>query len=85
MLTCGFEELSLSVLEIEGNVKGAGARIASAFFACALPLLKNHPFGNKKYVSLFVNSPYLVYNKVESMCADTVSNSISTFVRKNVK
>ena len=40
---------------------------------------------HKKYVSLFVNSPYLVYNKVESMCADTVSNSISTFVRKNVK
>ena len=49
MLTCGFEELSLSVLEIEGNVKGAWARIASAFFACALPLLKNHPFGNKLF------------------------------------
>ena len=49
MLTCGFEELSLSVLEIEGTVKGAGARIASAFYACALPLLKNHPFGNKLF------------------------------------
>ena len=23
-LTCGFEELSLSLLEIEGNVKGVG-------------------------------------------------------------
>ena len=25
MLTCGFEELSLSVLEIQGNVKQGGA------------------------------------------------------------
>ncbi len=38
MLTCGFEELSLSVLEIEGNVKGVGARIASAAFLHALYL-----------------------------------------------
>lgn len=48
-LTCGFEELSLSVLEIQGNVKGAGARLASAFFACTIPLLQNHPFGNKVF------------------------------------
>ena len=48
--TCGFEELSLSVLEMEGNVKGAGGHIAhSRFFACALPLPKNHPFGNKLF------------------------------------
>lgn len=38
MLTCGFEELSLSVLEIQGNVKGAGERIASAAFLHALDL-----------------------------------------------
>lgn len=50
MLTCGFEELSLSVLEIQGNVKGAGARLAlSLSFAYALPLPKNHPFGNKLF------------------------------------
>ena len=50
MLTCGFEELSLSVLEIWGNVKGGGERLAfSRFFACTLPLLKNHPFGNKLF------------------------------------
>lgn len=49
MLTCGFQELSLSLLEIQGNVKGAGARIASAFFACAIPLPKNHSFGNKLF------------------------------------
>ena len=36
MLTCGFEELSLSVLEIQGNVKCEGARIASAAFLHAL-------------------------------------------------
>ena len=34
-LTCGFEELSLSLLEIEGNVK-QGGRIASAAFLHAL-------------------------------------------------
>ena len=89
MITCGFEELSLSVLEIEGNVKGAGARIASALFCMHYSSAPKSSVWqqtfHKKYVSLFVNSPYLVYNKVESMCADTVSNSISTFVRKNVK
>ena len=32
-LTCGFEELSLSVLEIQGNVKGGdgGTLLAAAF------------------------------------------------------
>ena len=35
-LTCGFEELSLSVLEIQGNVKGAEARIARSPFLHAL-------------------------------------------------
>lgn len=50
MLTCGFEELSLSVLEIWGNVKGGGERLAfSRFFAYALPLPQNHPFGNKLF------------------------------------
>lgn len=50
MLTCGFEELSLSVLEIWGNVKCAGERLAfSLSFAYALPLPKNHPFGNKLF------------------------------------
>ena len=88
-LTCGFEELSLSVLEMEGNVKGAGEHLARspflhALFLCQKSSVWQQTF-HKKYVSLFVNSPYLVYNKVESMCADTVSNSISTFVRKNVK
>lgn len=49
-VTCGFEELSLNVLEIWGNVKGAGARLArSRFFAYALPLPQNHPFGNKLF------------------------------------
>ena len=38
MLTCGFEELSLSVLEIQGNVKGAGARIARNLFLHTLYL-----------------------------------------------
>ena len=88
MLTCGFEELSLSVLEIEGNVK-QGGRIARSLFCMRYSSAKKSSVWqqtfHKKYVSLFVNSPYLVYNKVESMCADTVSNSISTFVRKNVK
>lgn len=91
MLTCGFQELSLSLLEMQENVKGVdgGSELLQPFFACALPLPKKSSVWqqtfHKKYVSLFVNSPYLVYNKVESMCADTVSNSISTFVRKNVK
>ena len=49
MLTCGFEELSLSLLEIWGNVKGAGGALPATFFACAIPLLKNHPFGNKLF------------------------------------
>ena len=90
MLTCVFQELSLSVLEMEGNVKGGDGGIlpAAAFlhalFLCQKSSVWQQTF-HKKYVSLFVNSPYLVYNKVESMCADTVSNSISTFVRKNVK
>ena len=49
-LTCGFEELNLSVLEMEGNVKGVGgAHRPQPFFACALPLPKNHPFGNKLF------------------------------------
>ena len=48
-LTCGFEELSLSALEMEGNVKGAGRTLPAAFFACAIPLPKNHPFGNKLF------------------------------------
>lgn len=48
MLTCGFQELSLSVLEIQGNVK-QGGRIARSLFACAIPLPKNHPFGNKLF------------------------------------
>ena len=89
MLTCGFEELSLSVLEIEGNVKQGGAHCLQPFFCMRYSSAKKSSVWqqtfHKKYVSLFVNSPYLVYNKVESMCADTVSNSISTFVRKNVK
>lgn len=88
MLTCGFQELSLSVLEIQGNVKQGGA-LPAAFFCMRYSSAKKSSVWqqtfHKKYVSLFVNSPYLVYNKVESMCADTVSNSISTFVRKNVK
>ena len=89
MLTCGFEELSLSVLEIWGNVKGGGERLAFSLFCIRFTSAPKSSVWqqtfHKKYVSLFVNSPYLVYNKVESMCADTVSNSISTFVRKNVK
>ena len=88
MLTCGFQELSLSVLEIWGNVKQGGVPCFSLFcmrFTSAKKSSVWQQTFHKKYVSLFVNSPYLVYNKVESMCADTVSNSISTFVRKNVK
>ena len=90
MLTCGFQELSLSLLEIQGNVKGVGGehRLQPLFcmrFTSAKKSSVWQQTFHKKYVSLFVNSPYLVYNKVESMCADTVSNSISTFVRKNVK
>lgn len=49
MLTCGFEELSLSVLEIWGNVKGGGVPCPQPFFAYALPLPQNHPFGNKLF------------------------------------
>lgn len=89
MLTCGFQELSLSLLEIQVNVKGAGGALPATFFCMRFTSAKKSSVWqqtfHKKYVSLFVNSPYLVYNKVESMCADTVSNSISTFVRKNVK
>ena len=90
MLTCGFQELSLSLLEIRGDVKGVrGRTLPAALFCMRFTSAKKSSVWqqtfHKKYVSLFVNSPYLVYNKVESMCADTVSNSISTFVRKNVK
>lgn len=88
-LTCGFKELSLSVLEIRGNVKQGGRTLLQPLFCMRFASAKKSSVWqqtfHKKYVSLFVNSPYLVYNKVESMCADTVSNSISTFVRKNVK
>ena len=88
-LTCGFQELSLSLLEIQGNVKGEGVPCLQPLFCMHFTSAKKSSVWqqtfHKKYVSLFVNSPYLVYNKVESMCADTVSNSISTFVRKNVK
>ena len=35
-LTCGFEELSLSVLEMEGNVKGVGGTLPTAAFLHAL-------------------------------------------------
>ncbi len=38
MLTCGFEELSLSVLEIWGNVKCAGEHLACSSFLHALDL-----------------------------------------------
>lgn len=49
-LTCGFEELSLSVLEIQGNVKGGdGGGRPQPFFAYAISLQKNHPFGNKLF------------------------------------
>lgn len=48
-LTCGFEELSLSLLEIQGNVKGGAYLARSRFFAYALPLPQNHPFGNKLF------------------------------------
>ncbi len=59
-LTCGFQELSLSLLEKQGNVKGAWARLAfSRFFACALPLPQNHPFGNK----LFTKNMYHYLSK----------------------
>lgn len=91
MLTCGFQELSLSVLEMQENVKGVdgGSALPATFFCMRYSSAKKSSVWqqtfHKKYVSLFVNSQYLVYNKVESMCADTVSNSISTFVRKNVK
>ena len=35
-LTSGFEELSLSLLEIQGNVKGAGGHLAFSLFLHAL-------------------------------------------------
>ena len=38
MLTCGFEELSLSVLEMEGNVKGVGGHLARSHFSRTLYL-----------------------------------------------
>ena len=89
MLICGFQELGLSLLEIQGNVKGGGVPCPQPLFCMRFTSAQKSSVWqqtfHKKYVSLFVNSPYLVYNKVESMCADTVSNSISTFVRKNVK
>ena len=88
-LTCGFQELSLSLLEYGGMSRVQGAHCLQPFFCMCYSSAKKSSVWqqtfHKKYVSLFVNSPYLVYNKVESMCADTVSNSISTFVRKNVK
>ena len=37
-ITCGFEELSLSVLEIWGNVKGVGGTPPTAAFLHALYL-----------------------------------------------
>ena len=49
MLTCGFQKLSLSLLEIQGNVKGGGVPCPQPFFACTIPLPKNHPFGNKLF------------------------------------
>lgn len=51
MLTCGFQELSLSLLEMQENVKGVdgGSELLQPFFACAIPLPKNHPFGNKLF------------------------------------
>lgn len=48
-LTCGFEELSLSVLEMEGNVKGAGGTLPAALFCMRYSSAKNHPFGNKLF------------------------------------
>ena len=89
-LTCGFQELNLSLLEIWGKSSRRWGSMSSAgLFGCNPCVCQKSSVWqqtfHKKYVSLFVNSPYLVYNKVESMCADTVSNSISTFVRKNVK
>ena len=48
-LTCGFEELSLSVLKYGGMSREQGAPCPQPFFACAIPLPKNHPFGNKLF------------------------------------
>ena len=71
-------------LKISEDKKGVKPLFCMRFTSAKKSSVWQQTF-HKKYVSLFVNSPYLVYNKVESMCADTVSNSISTFVRKNVK
>ena len=50
MLTCGFEELSLSVIEMEGNVKGVGwAHRPQPLFCMRYSSAKNHPFGNKLF------------------------------------
>ena len=38
-LTCGFEELSLSVLEMEGNVKGVGGTLPAGIFVCGKQLV----------------------------------------------
>lgn len=38
MLTCGFQELNLSVLEMEGNVKGRGRTLPAAAFLHTLYL-----------------------------------------------
>ena len=48
-LTCGFQELSLSVLEIQGKVKQGMGDAVSPFSMRTIPLLKNHPFGNKLF------------------------------------
>lgn len=49
MLTCGFEELSLSVLEIQRNVKQGGAHCPQPFLHALYLCQKNHPFGNKLF------------------------------------
>lgn len=49
MLTCGFQELSLSVLEMEGNVKGRGRTLPAAAFLHALYLIQISSFGNKLF------------------------------------
>lgn len=48
-LTCGFQELSLSVLEIQGKVKEWMEEAVSPFSMRTIPLPKNHPFGNKLF------------------------------------
>lgn len=49
MLPAVWEEHGLSLLEIQGNVKGGAYLARSRFFAYALPLPQNHPFGNKLF------------------------------------